>query len=99
MVSNLVILPSAERDIEEAYTWYEGRAPGLGEDYLRRVDNCLLSIRTTPEAFRLVKKDFRRALLRRFPYAIYYKLVDDCVTIHAVLHNSQEPGKWRSRLP
>src|SRR5260370_33075470 len=98
MVENLVILPVAERDIEESHAWYEGRDPGLGEEYLRCVDTCLLSIRRTPEAFQIVRKDYRRALIRRFPYGIYDKLVQDSV-VYAVLHGSHDPDTLRKRRP
>jgi plasmid stabilization system protein ParE len=98
-VKDLLVLSSAERDINEAYAWYEGRDPGLGEDYLRSLDACLLSVRTTPEAFRNVVRDYRRAVLRRFPYAVYYKDTQDSVVVYAVLHSAQDPSKWRRRLP
>jgi hypothetical protein len=41
MPVELVIAPEAESDIAEAYDWYEGRRPGLGEEFLSSVDACL----------------------------------------------------------
>jgi hypothetical protein len=38
MPVELVIAPGAELDIAEAYVWYEGRRPGLGEEFLSSVD-------------------------------------------------------------
>jgi hypothetical protein len=34
MAAKLVIAPEAEQDIAEAYSWYEGRRAGLGEEFL-----------------------------------------------------------------
>lgn len=42
---------------------------------------------------------YRRVLVRRFPYAIFYEISGDAVTVFAVFHTARDPGKWRSRLP
>jgi plasmid stabilization system protein ParE len=46
-----------------------------------------------------VHKDYRRGLVRRFPYAVFYECVGDAVTIYCVFHTSQDPQKWHKRLP
>jgi plasmid stabilization system protein ParE len=99
MVERAVILPRAARDIDEAVAWYTARDPRLGEEFLRRVDDCLLAVRRTPEAFTGVGKGYRRALLRRFPYGVFYEYVNDSVVVYAVVHCSQDPERWRARLP
>jgi plasmid stabilization system protein ParE len=38
-------------------------------------------------------------LVRRFPYAVFYECAEDTVTIYAIFHCSQDPRKWRVRLP
>ncbi len=81
------------------YDWYEGRQVGLGEDFLRRVDACIQGILRGPEAHRTVYASYRRALVRRFPYAIFYEYTDGVVTVYCVFHTSREPDKWRRRLP
>jgi plasmid stabilization system protein ParE len=68
MVSRIVLAPEAEQDLLEAYDWYEKRRPGLGEEFLSCVDACLERIRRTPEMHAKVHEDFRRAIIRRFPY-------------------------------
>jgi len=46
-----------------------------------------------------VHQDYRRGLVRRFPYAIFYEYANGTVTVYAVFHTSQDPEKWRRRLP
>jgi len=94
----LVVAPEAESDIVAAYDWYEGRRAGLGEEFLSSVDACLESIRRRPELYRVVHEAYRRSLIRRFPYAVFYEQSESAVTIYAVLHTSRNPGKWRERL-
>ena len=42
---------------------------------------------------------YRRALTRRFPYAVFYERSEAAVAICAVFHTSRDPDKWRQRLP
>jgi len=46
-----------------------------------------------------VHEDYRRGLVRRFPYAVFYESVEDVVTIYCIFHTAREPQKWRDRLP
>lgn len=52
----------------------------------------------TPEMHQKIYADYRRALVRRFPYAIFYEYVDEAVIVYTVFHTSQDPDKWRTRL-
>ena len=99
MPVELVIAPEAELDIADAYVWYEARRAGLGEEFLSSVDACLEGIRRWPEMYSVVYEEYRRALIRRFPYAVFYERSQTTVTIYAVFHTSRNPDKWRVRLP
>jgi plasmid stabilization system protein ParE len=98
MAARLVIAPEAARDIDEAYGWYEGRRAGLGEDFLSCLDACAQAIRRRPEMHAAVYKEYRRALVRRFPYAVFYEHVAGTVTVYCVFHTARDPQKWRQRL-
>jgi len=99
MAAELVIAHEAELDIAEAFTWYEARRPGLGEDFLSSVDASFESIRRQPEACPPIHEHYRRSLIRRFPYAIFYEFAETIVTVYSVFHTSRDPAKWRQRLP
>jgi plasmid stabilization system protein ParE len=97
--AELVIAPEAESDIADACVWYEGRRAGLSEEFLSSVDACIESIRRRPEMYPIVHEGYRRSLVRRFPYAVFYEHSEATVTIYAVFHTSRDPAKWRQRLP
>jgi hypothetical protein len=42
--------------------------------------------------------EFRRALIRRFPFEMFYEVAGDCLIVYSVFHCSQDPQKWRKRL-
>jgi toxin ParE1/3/4 len=94
----LVIAPEAADDIQQAYSWYERQRTGLGEGFLTCVDACLATIRRSPELHAPVHENYRRALIRRFPYMIFYEYIEDVVTVFCVFHTSRDPHKWKARL-
>lgn len=99
MAVELVIAPEAQVDIDEAYAWYENQRAGLGDIFLTRVDASIQSILRHPQMYPIVHEGYRRALVRRFPYAIFYEFADDRVTVYCVFHTSRDSKKWRRRLP
>jgi toxin ParE1/3/4 len=99
MAAELITAPEAEDDIADAYAWYESRRPGLGEEFLSCVDACIEVILRTPQLYTLAHENYRRALVRRFPYAVFYEYTGDTVTVYCIFHTSRDPRKWRQRLP
>lgn len=98
MAAELIIAPEAEQDIAEAYAWYESHRVGLGEEFLARLDACVQTILRNSQTYRVVYENYRRGLLRRFPYAVFYECENDVVTVYCVFHASRDPAKWHRRL-
>jgi toxin ParE1/3/4 len=99
MAAEPLFAPEVESDILEAYAWYEGRHTGLGEEFLTCVDACIQAICRHPELYAVVYEGYRRALVRRFPYSVFYEhSQNNVVTVYCVFHNSRDPEKWRQRL-
>ncbi|HUE16804.1 MAG TPA: type II toxin-antitoxin system RelE/ParE family toxin [Planctomycetaceae bacterium] len=95
---SMVLLPPAKRDIKKGYDWYEEQRHAMGDVFLERVEECLASIRRNPKAFQLVAKDARRAVVKQFPYVVFFKTEDKVIYVYAVFHTSQDPQKWMDRL-
>lgn len=98
MAAELVVDPDAEQDLAEAYGWYESRRAGLGEEFLSCVDACIQTICRTPAMHPVLHETYRRALVRRFPYAVFHEYANEAVTIYGVFHTSRDPQRWRQRL-
>jgi plasmid stabilization system protein ParE len=93
-----IVRPEAEDDITDAAVWYEQQSPGLGWDFTRVVDACLAEVSRTPLRFPTVRGKARRALLRRFPFAVIFVVDDRSVRVIACLHARRDPAKWQRRL-
>jgi plasmid stabilization system protein ParE len=100
MAANLIFAPEAETDLSEAYDWYEQQRAGLGDQFLDAVNACMSAVCASPRMHRVVFKTYRRALVRRFPYGIYYEYDDtsDTVTAYVVIHTARNPQTWKDRL-
>lgn len=97
MTYQVIVRPEAAREIQEAFDWYEGRGEGLGLEFLRAADACLSGVHRNPSAFQPVHEDVRRALLRKFPYALFYILRDDTIIVIACFHVKRSPADWQRR--
>ena len=84
----------AEFDIDEAYAWYESRAEGVGESFLRAVEACFARIERRPEAHVVAHGHVHRARLHRFPYGVYYTIREDFIDILAVYHGRRRPRRF-----
>lgn len=92
----LVVRPEAEADIAAAFAWYERSRAGLGHRLVHEAERVFDSIRDEPLRFPLAGRTARRALLRRFPYAVLFVFHEPVVTILAVMHMARKPGVWTS---
>jgi toxin ParE1/3/4 len=97
MTYNVIVRPEAAREIQEAFDWYEGRSKGLGFDFLRVADACLSSVQRSPTAYQVVHERVRRALLRKFPYALFYLVTNDLIVVLACFHIKRSPADWQRR--
>ncbi len=87
----------AASDVVLAREWYDGQRPGLGDDFVLALERVVGLVSELPEAFPEIAVGLRRALLGRFPYAVYYRLDGDLVDVIACLHTRRSPSRWRSR--
>ena len=93
----LVSEPQADLEIEAAFRWYEKEQPGLGVEFLEELGTTYSRIREGPLKYQHLRAGIRRALLRRFPYAVYFAVEQGKIIVLAVLHASRDPAEWQRR--
>jgi len=93
----LVFRPEVREELNEAYNWYENQQTGLGDDFLNCIDDILNRICQMPESYPIVYRDIRRSVVRRFPYAVYYRIVSSRVIVTAIFHSRRDPKSWKIR--
>lgn len=95
MTWNVVFELPAQAEIAEAFAWYEEKSYGLGGDFLRVIASAAEQLARNPQALPPTAGEFRRILLRRFPYALHFELLDaQIVSVLACLHHRRSPARW-----
>jgi plasmid stabilization system protein ParE len=94
----LISDPRADDDIESAFEWYENAHSGLGLEFLEELRQAYDRITAGSLKYQILRSSIRHALLRRFPYAVYFSVEEDTVVILAVLHVKRDPAIWQSRM-
>ena len=90
--------PAAALDLERSATWYERQKTGLGSQFLSEVDLLEGRVADNPYQFPIVFRGARRALMPRFPFALYFHVQDDLALVVAVVDQRQKPSRWRRRV-
>lgn len=94
---SLVFQAGVREEIDDAYSWYEQQRPGLGEEFLTEVQTVLIRIERDPELYATVYRNIRHARVKRFPYAVYYRIDPDQIAVVAVHHGKRDPTSWQFR--
>lgn len=97
MTYSLRYLREVHQDIEDAYTWYETRRVGLGDEFVEAVEQMIGRIAKGPLAFPDEEAGRRKAVLSRFPFNIYFEVHEPEIIIVAVFHTAQQEDTWKRR--
>jgi plasmid stabilization system protein ParE len=97
MTRGILIRSAAEAEISAAIAWYEACSPGLGAEFLLALEAALHAAARQPQSFPVVHKIIRRALTRRFPYAVLFVEEPTQIVVLAVFHARRNPQHWQER--
>lgn len=88
----------ADTEIAEARQWYGNQRTDLDFEFMAMIDDALSRIVNNPHAYPIVYRTLRRAVVRRFPFAVFYEVEADEIQIVAVFHSRRDPEQWKSRV-
>jgi toxin ParE1/3/4 len=91
-------VPEADAELAEARVWYQSQREGLDVALMLRIDEALDRVIENPSAFPLVHRQLRRAIVRQFPFAIFYEVNESEIVVLAVFHSRRNPKRITARL-
>jgi plasmid stabilization system protein ParE len=91
----LVLRPQAETELLEARDWYDQQQAGLGEQFALEVDLTVSAVLERPLSFPVVQGATRRAIVQRFPYGVFFRILSDEIVILGIVHGHRDPKRWR----
>jgi toxin ParE1/3/4 len=84
--------------VDEALAWYERDRPMLALEFLGELRATFDRITAGPLGYQIVRLGVREAVMRRFPYTVFYTIEADVVLVMAVVHTSRNPVTWQRRV-
>ena len=96
-MADVILCSAAEVDYTESLNWYAKNSVDVANDFDAEFNRALIEITADPERFPMCDVRHRYFLLRRFPFRIIYRIVQDDVVVIAVAHGSRSPDYWTDR--
>ena len=96
----MIIRFSSDADAELAETrqWYAHQREDLDLEFMDSVDEALTLVVRNPHLYPVVYRNLGRAVIRRFPFAVFYDVTEDEIQVIAVFHSRRDPEAWHSRV-
>lgn len=91
--------PAIEFELAEIRDYYNDLSLNLGEDFINEFERQVLRIAELPTRWMIVRGQTRRALMRRFPYLILFRIVgDSAIRITVIKHERRHPSYGINRM-
>jgi toxin ParE1/3/4 len=97
MTLRVVFRRAAKHEFDDAADRYDEQRPGLGEEFIVEIDQAVAKAATAPERYPIVFGDVRRAVARRFPFSVYFRVRRDSMVVLSVFHGRRNPAIWQRR--
>jgi len=98
MTLRVVFRRAAKIEFEDAAAWYGEKGPGLGDEFIREIEQAIANAAAAPQRHPVVFGDIRRTVARRFPFAVYFRVRFDALVVLAVFHARRNPAIWQRRV-
>lgn len=95
-MKRLIYTAAARRHLRDAVRWYNDQAPHLGRRFVEALKSREQIVSAFPESCKRVDERFRCAQVSRFPYSLYYHVLETTVVVVAVIHTSRHPDSWKN---
>ncbi|MDD3275934.1 MAG: type II toxin-antitoxin system RelE/ParE family toxin [Kiritimatiellales bacterium] len=88
---------AAREEFLDSIEYYELQQTGLGLIFSEQVLSTIEQIIEFPDGWTPLDKTFHRCLVKQFPYALIYTVLDRALIITAVMNLHRKPDYWRNR--
>jgi len=90
--------PAAAQEFWAALAWYKARSVRAAQKFRAEFKRLAKRLAAAPERGTLYRNTYYWVRMRRFPYVLYYEVVDPTqVNLLAVAHTRRRAGYWLKR--
>jgi len=91
---DVIFSAEARSEVRDAARFYEDEVEGLGRAFLQKLREGVAEVKRNPFTSRIIRGDYRRHLLSRFPYGIIFRIHEGVIFVAAVMHLKRKSGYW-----
>lgn len=92
-------LSPALSEIARSALYYLEASPQAAFDFEEEIEDATKDILKDPTMYRIDEESGHRIkLLDKFPFSLYYRILDDEIQITAAAHHARMPGYWHNRI-
>jgi plasmid stabilization system protein ParE len=85
---------AASAEVEAAISWYARPEIDQATSFIKDLERTEARLRSQPALYQQVEGEIRRAVLRRFPYSLFYVIERDEVLVLACMHQHRKLRTW-----
>ena len=89
--------PAALAELESALAWYMERSEAAALKFAAELDRAIDLVSQSPTRWPTGEHATRKFVLRRFPFAVFYREKETVIQVLAVAHGRRRPGYWKER--
>ena len=90
----LIVQPNADTDISKAIEYYNAQRYGLGKEFFEELIEKVKQIHKYPNSVSIRYNRTHVASLKKFPYLIFYILIDNTIIVLAVVNSFRDSKSW-----
>ena len=101
MSYTVIISPEANEDLTDILGWYSTQSTKeVKKRLIEDFSKTFKTLEKSPKSFSIRFKNTRCAVMKKYPYNIYYWVDDSDSTanIFAILHQKRNPAVWQDRI-
>ncbi len=87
----------AEIDFDNSYNFYFEESSKVADEFFRRISLSLKNVMLNPFSFPIAYQNIRKFVVKKFPFVIYYQIIDSTIRVIAIFHTSRNPEIWSDR--
>ena len=85
--------PAIEGELRKIINYYNQSSLDLGSEFLNELEKQIIKISSMPNIWIIVEGDVQRSLMERFPYVIYFRVVENKVLrVTVIKHQRRHPS-------
>lgn len=92
------ISDDAEIDFDKSYKYYSADSLEIADTFFKQINFSLENIQQTPYSFSKIHKNIRKYIVKKFPFVIYFQVIDTLIKVIAIFHTSRNPEIWNDRI-